>query len=316
MKTLLLSFALLSLSLEALAGETVNKTIDVDQHSYVSIEHVNGVVEIHGWDKAQVKVMGTLGDKTDKFIFERDGDDVTIKVKNKKSSFWGKLKQDDGDDLQIFVPVASKVRYSAVNANVELDKIEGGIDAETVNGAIQARNLAGRISLESVNGEINTSGLAGDTRIETVNGSISSSNTQGKEGEYSSVNGNINIQTSARELKAETVNGSIKLALGAVNKLELESVNGEIQAQLALIKGGEVDASTVGGTVELYFQKEISARFDIQAHAGGNIVNDLSDDKVKKDKYGPSRWLEFSVNGGNGKVNVSTVSGNVKIDNK
>ncbi|MDP5130705.1 MAG: hypothetical protein NWQ54_07460, partial [Paraglaciecola sp.] len=93
----------------------------------------------------------------------------------------------------------------------------------------------------------------------------------------------------------------------------LETVNGSLEANMQLQKNGEVNASSVGGSIDLNFQQEVSARFDIQAHAGGNIDNRLSEHKVQKDKYGPSRWLTFSLNGGNAKVNVSTVSGRVKI---
>ena len=51
-------------------------------------------------------------------------------------------------------------------------------------------------------------------------------------------------------------------------------------------------------------------------HAGGKITNNLSDDKMQKAKYGPSRWLKFSLHGGSAKVDVSTVSGRIKLDKK
>jgi len=60
----------------------------------------------------------------------------------------------------------------------------------------------------------------------------------------------------------------------------------------------------------------VSARFDLQGHAGGRIVNKISDAKEQRAKYGPRRWLEFSHNGGNGRVDVSTVSGRIKVDTK
>jgi hypothetical protein len=63
-------------------------------------------------------------------------------------------------------------------------------------------------------------------------------------------------------------------------------------------------------------QSEVSARFDIEGHAGGGISNDLSADKMQKAKYGPNRWLKFSLNGGSAKVNVSTVSGRVGLGKK
>jgi hypothetical protein len=63
-------------------------------------------------------------------------------------------------------------------------------------------------------------------------------------------------------------------------------------------------------------QSQVPARFDIEGHAGGGITNKLSDDKMQKAKYGPNRWLKFSLNGGSAKVNVSTVSDRVRLGKK
>jgi DUF4097 and DUF4098 domain-containing protein YvlB len=307
---------LLVSSVSAFAGESVDKILDANQNSYVRIEHINGKAKISAWDRAEVKVTGTLGDKTDKFIFERDGNDVVIKVKVKKHRGWGNWGSDDGDNLSIFVPTNSKINYSSVNADVEVSGIKGGADVETVNGEIDVKKLAGRIRLEAVNGQINASELEGDVQIETVNGDIRSRSSQGRDDRYSSVNGDINVQSQSEQLQVETVNGDVELSLGSVRQLNLETVNGSLEAKMNLQKNGEVTASSVGGSVELYFQDDVSARFDIQAHAGGSITNKLSEHKVQKDKYGPSRWLEFSLNGGSAKVNVSTVSGEVKLATK
>lgn len=313
MKSIWLSVALLGCSFSIQAAQSVDQTLDVDARSYIKIEHVNGEAQIVSWNKEQVKVSGTLGDKTDKFIFERSGKDVLIKVKVKKSQGWGNWGKDEGDDLKIWVPVNSSVNYSAVNADVDLSDIAGGVDIETVNGSIEAKNLNNRVKLESVNGNISARDLQGDVTIETVNGSINSQSSSGREDHYSSVNGDIRVNSDSEHLQVETVNGDVELILGKVQQLNVEAVNGEIEASLKLQASGEVNVSTVGGGVDLVFQKDISARFDIQAHAGGSITNKLSEHSVHKDKYGPSRQLEFNFNEGKAKVNVSTVSGEIKI---
>ena len=316
MTKLLMCAALISLSFNAVSVEKIDKTLTVSPSSYISIEHVNGQAKIEAWDKSEITVKGTLGDQTDKFVFERHGNDVEISVKVKKRSGWGNWNSDNGDDLTIFVPVASKIHYNAVNADVSARGIKGGADVETVNGKIEVTQLAGRIHLDSVNGDIEASGLEGDVKIETVNGGITSQSSLGSDDQYSSVNGEIKVHSESEKLQVETVNGDVNLSLTSVRQLNLETVNGSLEATMHLQKGGEINASSVGGSIDLNFQAEVSARFDIQAHAGGNISNKLSDHKVQKDKYGPGRWLEFSLNGGSAKVNVSTVSGNMKIDKK
>jgi hypothetical protein len=86
-----------------------------------------------------------------------------------------------------------------------------------------------------------------------------------------------------------------------------------VDSHFNLLKSGEVRANSVGGDIDLFFQSGVSARFDIQSHAGGRIRNDLSDDKMQRAKYGPRRWLEFSINGGDARVDVSTVGGDVTL---
>lgn len=317
MKQLLIGTSLFLLTLSATAGEKVDKTIKAAQDGYVEIEHLGGYAKITGWSKREVKVTGELGDNTDKFIFERDGNEVVIKVKVKRGrGNWGSWDSNSDDDLEIFVPENSRVSYTSTNANVEVSDIQGGADIDTVNGSIEVDNLAGRIRLEAVNGDIDAKQLSGDVRIETVNGDIRDRSTSSREGNYDSVNGDIDIVTTSKDIKIETVNGDIEAKMDKVDTLNVNTVNGSVEAYMELAKQGDVRASSVGGSISLYFQEDVSARFDLEGHAGGRIVNKLSNDKQQKAKYGPRRWLEFSLNGGDAKVDVSTVSGRIRVDKK
>jgi DUF4097 and DUF4098 domain-containing protein YvlB len=316
MRQIWFGVAMCIISTVTFSGQKVDETLQADSDGYVEIEHVNGNARIQGWSNNEVKVVGTLGDNTDKFIFERDGNEVLIKVKVKRNNRNWSWDSDDGDELEIFVPFNSKVNYTATNANVEVTEVQGSADIDTVNGNIEVTKLSGRLRIEAVNGDISARQLTGDIKIETVNGDIQDRESKATEAVYESVNGDINVKVDSVEVKAETVNGDVELELGNIKQLSLSTVNGEIEAKLNLAKQGEVRATSVGGDVTLLFQKDVSARFDLKGHAGGRIINRLSDDKEQKAKYGPSRWLEFSHNGGNGRVNVSTVSGRIKIDKK
>ena len=110
------------------AGEQIDRIVEANPKGYVEIEHVNGKAEIKGWDKPQVQVKGTLGKLTERFVFERRGNEVLIKVKvkssRKHSSRWG---GDDEDQLVIFVPRQSRLNYTAVNADVLLSDVKEGL---------------------------------------------------------------------------------------------------------------------------------------------------------------------------------------------
>ena len=115
-------------------------------------------------------------------------------------------------------------------------------------------------------------------------------------------------------MQLESVNGDAKLELSEIDVLSLTTVNGDITASLTLAEKGDVDASSVGGTLHLKMQKGVSARVEMQAHAGGDIVNRLTADKPSSAKYGPNEWLEFTANGGRATIEMSTVHGELIVE--
>lgn len=298
------------LCVPALAGESVDRTLDVRDKSYVDITHLSGTVNVTVWDEPKVRVVGELHDKARELIFERSGKKVQVKVKMPRSGRYHN-DSDRGDKLEIFVPADVKVKYDSVNGEFFGSQFTGGADIETVNGDIRLEALSGRLDVESVNGDIRTENLSGRVQLETVNGSIRDIASQADKVKYSSVNGDIEGDSNADEVSAETVNGDVELKLAKVSELHMTTVNGSLESALTLKESGVVKASSVGGTIKLLFQPQVSARFDIEAHAGGRIKNNITDDKVNKPKYGPGRWLDFSSNNGSGRVKVSTVHGSV-----
>jgi DUF4097 and DUF4098 domain-containing protein YvlB len=299
---------------------TIDQKLAAEPEGSVEIEHVNGSATITGWDKNEVSVEGELGERTEDFIFERSGSTIQIIVETEKSSGWGNWGGNSGDELTIFVPSGSKVSYTSVNADVRMTKVFGGASIDVVNGDIRVSELSGKIRLESVNGDIDAEKLIGDLQIETVNGDINASHTtptpKSDDLALSTVNGDIDVQSSSNEVSVETVNGAIDLELVSVSDLEVNTVNGAIDIAMNLVAGGSVDVSSVGGRIGLSFQKDVGARFDIEAHAGGSIKNNITDEKQTKAKYGPRRWLEFSTENPESSVDISTVHGNVKLDTK
>jgi DUF4097 and DUF4098 domain-containing protein YvlB len=296
------------------AQQSVNQSLDADPTGVVRIEHVAGEAKIIGWDKAQVKVEGELGEDTEEFIFERDGNSIDIIVEVKSTRGWGGSSRDvDDDDLTIYVPKESRVRYESVSAGVAINGVLGGATLEVVNGSINAEDLAGKVTLESVNGNIMLANMQGELKAESVNGSIEIKGLSGKELEASAVNGNISIVSSVQELEVDTVNGDIELKLQEVRELETETVNGSIDIDMRLAPSAEITASSVGGNINLNLPSDVSAKFEIESFAGGNIRNSLNDVKAQKAEYGPSRWLNMSTGDASASVEIDTVSGTVRL---
>ncbi|WP_272963688.1 DUF4097 family beta strand repeat-containing protein [Alteromonas australica] len=312
----LFTLGLILASTPADAGEKVDRTLDTGSSPKLDIEHVNGKADIQVWDNQQVKVVGELSDRTNEFIFERKGNVVIIHVEvNRLGKKWWE-NNDEGDDLTIYVPKDSDINYTAVNADVYLEGVTQGANVEVVNGSVSISNTGKRVKAESVNGDITLENVYGRLDAETVNGEIQAAHIGNEMVSFASVNGEIAVTTSSPDVTVETVNGQIDLTLQTVDALSINTVNGYVKSLLTLNPNGRVKASSVGGTINMVFQPGVSAQFDIETHAGGNISNNISSDKPQKPKYGPSSWLRFINNGGEGSVDISTVHGSITIDEK
>lgn len=312
-KTILALFALVSFT--AFSGEKVDAELPASASDTIDIEHLNGIAKIAGWDKELIQVKGELDDNAEEFIFKRTSRGVIVKVemprRYRKRGDSGK-----GDNLVIMVPRESWVNYESVNAKVEVRDIQKAVSIDTVNGEIDIEKVSGKINLESVNGDISSSNLQGVIRINTVNGEFKDVSSKAEKLIIETVNGDIETNIKSPEVRVESVNGDIELELEEVSRLELTTVNGKINTSFILLADGDVMASSVGGRITLAMQENVSASFDIEAHAGGKIANRISEDKVQKPKYGPGRWLKFSTGKGTAKVEASTVSGRISIEKR
>lgn len=313
-RTTALLAGLVLLSGNSLAGEKVDESLQVDANSLIEIEHVRGKAKIIGWDKSEVKIEGELGEDSEGIKFERDGKSVIIEVDSLRSSWSWSENTGPGDKLIIHVPYKSRVDYDSPNADLDIENIYGGVNIEMINGDLSANTLQGRLNLRTVNGDIRAEKLSGELLIDAVNGDISASQINGDRITVTTVNGDIDIDSSASEIISETVNGDIDMRFDKVIDLQTNTVNGDISMRLSLMEGASVKASSVGGTIEFAFQKDVQARFNIEAHAGGSIKNRITDQQAKSAKYGPSKWLRFSNGQPTATVDVSTVHGKIELN--
>lgn len=309
MKALIISLA--ALPAIVFAGESIDKELSVPANGKVVIENQRGDVTIKTWDKNVFKVTGELDDKAEGYKLETSGEvtEFIVKMPRRYKSWGG----GDGSKLTIYMPRSSELNFEGVVVDVEAADLTAGARIKTVNGNIKASKIRGKIALETVNGDIDSRDLDGNIQFETVNGDIEDIASSGKL-RFNAVNGEIKTQTTATELRLENVNGEVELKMAELKDLRLSTVNGEIAVYAAkLLDNANINMDSVSGDIELYFPTDVSARFEINAHSGGHITNELSSDQVKKAKYGPARSLEFVLNGGNADVEIDTVSGNIEL---
>ena len=269
----------------------VDETIDAAADGRVDIVNISGSVEIFGWSKDSVRVTGELGDKVEELILERDDDRVLVKVKvprNNSSSI--------SSDLEIYVPGKSSIDVSTVSADITVEDVEGEQKLHTVSGDVDTRSMGSDISAQSVSGDV----------------VIDAAREGDAETWANTVSGDVSLMKLRGIVSAEVVSGDVTIDEGSFQRAFLKSVNGEIIFRAELRSDGRLTVETVNGDVDVEFAGRVSARFDVDTF-NGDIDNCFGPKAERTSKYAPGLELSFSEGGGNGRVTISTLNGDIEI---
>jgi DUF4097 and DUF4098 domain-containing protein YvlB len=207
-KVFLAGAALMMISAPLMADVKVTEefSFDVNPGARISLENINGDIEVTGDSGAKVKVLAHKKagkqeylDKLE-IVVDASENHIRIETNHPDSKGWFSWGNDSSGSVsyELFVP-----------ADVDLDSIE------TVNGDVVIESVDGEVKAGTVNGTVDVSGVMSDVSLETVNGSIKAVFDElgsGQRVKADTVNGKISIylpaEASARVV-AETVNGSI-----------------------------------------------------------------------------------------------------------
>jgi len=153
----------LSVAAAAAASVTENfsQTCPLNPDGSVSLNNINGPVEIVAWDKSEVTIDAIKEASDDEalrhiqIMVETTPAHLIIKTEHDKTwKFWDRFQ--------------TSVHYKLhVPAGAKLDKID------TVNASITVTGVHGYVNLDTVNGSINATGLRSDARLDSVNGNLS-----------------------------------------------------------------------------------------------------------------------------------------------
>jgi len=272
------------------AGDDVDTTLVAESDGSVRIINVRGEVEIHGWDKNEIRIEGELDDLAEELIFDVDGSRTKIEVRLPRSNInWG-----DGSDLEIYVPVNSSVMFEGVSTDVVVENIMGGLRLRSVSGDISIDSVAKQLMVKAVSGDIEITNSSGDATVSTVSGEIE-------------------VELASQKVTLDTVSGEIDADLEKFIRLRANTVSGDIDIEGQLMDGGEIDISGVSGDVRLSLESTVNAKLNIETGPGGEISNQLSDHEPM-DKFPAHMKLEAQLGDGSGDVRLRTVTGDVRIE--
>jgi hypothetical protein len=287
----------------------VDKTLPANPKGHVEISVVRGDLELLGWDKNEIRVSGLLDEEVREFTFDAGADSAAIAVQlpNNLDGWCCNA----GSKLLVQLPAGSQVNISVVSTDIKARGIQGGIDIGSVSGDVILADVHDRVTVTSVSGDIEIRDASGRMRLKSVSGDIDGTSLDGPL-VMNSVSGDLTLRQTKGDLQAQTISGDIELASIAVTELDSSTVSGDLAVSGTLSAGANLVGDSVSGDIRVKFDKDISARFDVQTRSG-NIKNRVNDQRPTVAKSGSAETLRMVLGTGDGEVVLQSRSGDIVL---
>lgn len=277
------------------AQTPINQSRAVNADARIEVSNIKGSISVHGWDKAEVAISGTLGAGAKGLTIDGDGASLRIKVEPPTSKGWFSWAADTamGDTtLELKVPRNAAMKIESVSANVDLGEVSGrSLSVDSVSGKLHLDSGAAELDIDSVSGDVEIHGKASKSHVETVSGNIRSRGLTGETG-------------------FETVSGDIDVDNGDYRRLSAESVSGDLKLRGAPSADADISIESMSGDVHLRLPETISAKLQASTFSG-DIRSDFG--TAKEPDHGPGSNLEVTLGNGSAKVRIETFSGDIEI---
>ena len=267
--------------------EEFHQTYPLSPTGRISLENINGGVQIKVWDQASVQVdaikKAYRRDRLNEAKIEVNATEENIRI---KTEYPYENMNFRGDERRYDNPAT--VEYSlTVPRKAILESIE------LVNGSLDIDGVEGNVKASSINGRVNARGLINEVRLSTINGPLTATFTQLDETKpisLGSVNGGVTLvipSNANASIRASTVHGGISNDFGLKIKhgeyvghsmdgqigtggprIKLTNVNGGIRithaqdglpVSPAASLQGEVSAREVESAVEVDISRAVEA---------------------------------------------------------
>ncbi|MGH9401935.1 MAG: DUF4097 family beta strand repeat-containing protein [Terriglobia bacterium] len=216
-----------------------HQTYPLNPTGQLSLENINGSVQITGWDRNEVKVdavkSASSQDTLDRIKIDVESSPNGVYI---KTEFPNHLFEHDGNwrvNYTLMVPKRAAIdKVDLVNGGLVVRNISGDVRASSVNGPIDARDLSGAVHLSAVNGPVEASfsnqRLSDPVSVSTVNGPITVTLPPGVHASViaKTINGGID-NSFGMQVTGRLVGHSLEGSIGnGGSQIDLKSVNGAV----------------------------------------------------------------------------------------
>ena len=236
-------------------AETINKEFKVSKGGLLKIATDVGAIEIESHNKntvlVEVHIDGRDEDKMDVDLKHR-GDDVIITGNLDRGGFYF---FNGHNSLSVKYTITVPQHY-----NLDLDTSGGHIDIDNLNGEVDAHTSGGSISLTHVNGDIDIKTSGGAIDVDDVTGTIIAHTSGGSvkarlfksptgDSKFSTSGGSISAYLAkdiAVDLIAKTSGGRVSTELDVNGSIKKRKIKGTINGG-----GPELIFKTSGGSIRI-----------------------------------------------------------------
>ena len=309
----------LSIALPALAAEgRFERTLQANGAVELEVQTGSGAIDVRNGDSSTVRIIGTIrsnGGWFDSGSVESRVHELETNPPIEQHGNIIKIGHIEDRELQhnisisyeIVTPAETRLRSSSGSGDQNVNGVRGPVDATSGSGSLSLNNIgdmvrvstgSGHIFLEGVKGNVHASTGSGEIRAEGVAGGLHASTGSGSVTLRQTGPGDVEVNTGSGTLQLEGVHGAVR-ASTAIGNIEVEgegqdswrlsTASGNVTVRLPSKQGFKLHARTVSGTVHTAREMTVQGTFG------------------KHD-------LEGTVGDGAFLLDVSTVSGNIRVE--
>jgi DUF4097 and DUF4098 domain-containing protein YvlB len=263
----------------------------------------DGKVHVHGDVKSYGMGFGSPKDRLNEIVtnppVEQKGDVIRIgkdltRVRNISIAY------------VIEVPRETEVSTMVASGSQTIRDVRGPVKAEAASGSINAEHIERSAQLTTMSGSIDANNIGEDIRASSASGSVRVSNIKG-DVKISSLSGSTHVSSPGGRVDADTASGSVQVN-GAMRDVKARAASGSVDVNGNPGSNSYWDLKTVSGLVQLGVPTD--ANFHLSAEAiSGQIKADVPIIIEEQDKHS----LRARVGNGGGRVEVHTVSGEIRV---
>lgn len=268
-----------ALALSVSPGEAqskVSRGLKLNGDGAIRIYNLVGSVRVIGWKRDSVAVRGSIGKGS---TFHMGGGIAGLKMFVEGEDEFNPAAA----DIEVWVPVGSKVWVKTATAGIQVSGVTGSLDLYVVSGDIRVTGNPANVNAEAIDGSISILGSPAWVRAK-------------------SASGDVTLDGSSADVTLSSVSGKIDADGAKYERAKFESVTGSIRFAGSFQRGGLINFDTHSGSIEVGVPAGSPADFDVVSIAG-KITNKLTSKTPGPGRYG--RGAELSTTNGDGGVRVT-----------